>query len=442
MRKFYPRDAYPSSRCSIALGRWLTLLAAGVIAGCGQTPAIKEKKVEVVVTTPIADDLVEFQDFTGRLDAYRTVDIRARVTGYVDSAPFKEGDRVTEGKVLFEIDPRTYQAQVDSAAADLATRKAEVQRADALYRRSMDLVRTKAATAEDVDKQRGDLEVARATVAQAEAKLRDAKLSREFCHVLSPISGRVSRRYVDPGNNIKADDTILTTVVADDKVHAYFDVDERTYLDLVGEGGSTSTAPFKDLKFPVLMRLANAEDFTHTGAVDFLDNRLSGSSGTIRMRAVFDNPRDTLRSGLFIRIRLPIGKPYHALLIPDEAIQSDQGRKYVYVVKTTMEEKADGSREEKDVVEYRLVTPGQSLKELREIKPAKQDAKGNVLEGLLEGERVVISGMQRVRAKTQVHAKDQAPLEPPGSPLRKLLNQTTPGNGLDKESGRKPVAKE
>jgi RND family efflux transporter MFP subunit len=220
-----------------------------------------------------------------------------------------------------------------------------------------------------------------------------------YAEVLAPLNGRISRRYVDPGNVVKADDTLLTTLVADESVYAYFDVDERTYLDLTGQTTSTSSsARLAELKLPVLMRLANEDDFTHIGYVDFLDNRLNGNTGTIRMRGVFKNPRGTFKSGLFVRIRLPIGSAYKALLIPDEALQSDQGRKYVFVINS------------EDIVEYRAVKLGQAIQGLRVIK-----------EGLKKGERVVVDGMQRARAKDHVEVKMRAPPKPPDFPLGKQL---------------------
>ncbi len=401
--------------------RWgtaLLLLGAALVTGCSQTaPPAKEKKVEVVVTTPITDQVLDYQDFTGRMDAYRTIDIRARVTGYVDEAPFKEGDLVQKGDVLFEIDPRTYQAQADQAAADLATKKAMTVKAEAMYRRSLSLLATKASTQEDIDNQKGDWEMARAAIGLAEAKLREAQLNLTYCHVTAPMSGRISRRFVDPGNLVRADDTLLTTIVSDETVYAYFDVDERTYLDLVGEKPSASGSHLKDLKLPVLMRLANSEEFLYPGHVDFLDNRLNGNTGTIRMRGVFPNPRGSLKSGLFVRIRLPVGKPYRAMLISDEAIQSDQGRKYVYVIKTTGDDK-------KDVVEYRPVTLGQAIQGLRVIHALKRDKDGKITEGLEEGDRIIISGMQRVRPGSAVTLKVEPPPKAPESPLGKLMNLT------------------
>jgi RND family efflux transporter MFP subunit len=422
------------------LRNWLSplLLAAFLAVGCGGTPSgAKDKKgaIDVDVMTPaVAADVLDFQDFTGRLDAFRTVELRARVTGYLlgkDPAKdpskekdflFEEGAPVKRDQVIFEIDPRTYQAQVAVARADLAARKAEAVRAEILYKRSVSLIRSMASTQEDIDKQKGDWDVARAAILQSEAKLQDAELSLSFCHVTSPIDGRISRRNVDPGNLVKADDTMLTTIVEDDKVYAYFDVDERTYLELVGETPATpSTGTAQKLRLPVLMKLANGEEFTYSGAVNFLDNRLSGNTGTIRMRAEFANPRDTLKSGLFVRVRLPVGRPYRALLIPDDAIQSDQGRKYVYVVKTTVEKKEDGSEEKKEVVEYRPVTLGQLVQKMRVINPVKKDATGKITEGLADDDRVIVSGLQKVRPETAVKPALKAAPNPPEFPLSKLL---------------------
>jgi RND family efflux transporter MFP subunit len=194
----------------------------------------------------------------------------------------------------------------------------------------------------------------------------------------------------------------LTTLVNDKQLYAYFDVDERTYLELVGARQGQSSLP-AGLRFPVLMCLANEGEFARSGIVDFIDNRVNASTGTIRMRGVFENPKGLLRSGLFVRIRLPIGTPYTALLIPDEALLSDQGKKYVFVVN------------DKDEVVYRPVTLGQELKGLRVIKG-----------GVSAGERVIITGMQRVRQGAKVQVKVQPPPKPPGSALTQLLKTNSP----------------
>jgi RND family efflux transporter MFP subunit len=384
------------------------LLAAALAAGCGARAAAKaDKTVEVVVTTPITDSVLDYQDFTGRLDAFRTVEVRARVAGYVDEAPFKEGDSVRKGDVLFRIDPRTYRADLNQAEANLKLAVAEQQLQELTSRRARRLFALRTMGKEEFDQIMASREKAAATVGAMEAARDRAVVYLDYTKVTAPLNGRVSRRNVDPGNLVKADDTLLTTLVADDPVYAYFDVDERTYLDLVGERPSaTSSARLSRLQFPVLMRVANEEEFTRSGTVDFLDNRLNGNTGTIRMRGVFANPRGVFKSGLFVRIRLPIGSPYEALLIPDEALQSDQGKKFVYVVN------GEGK------VEYRSVKLGQAIHGLRVIK-----------EGLKGGERVIVQGQQRARPQMQVQVKMQAPPKPPEASLRKLLSLQGPRPG-------------
>jgi RND family efflux transporter MFP subunit len=377
-----------------------TLLLAALAAGCGQLAAntSEKKPIEVIVTTPVRGEVTDYQDFTGRLDGIKTVDIRPRVSGFVVSAPFKEGDLVHEGDLLFEIDPRTYQADLNLAAANFKLAKADQYLQQKVTARARALVQTRAMSQEDYDTSVATMEKSQATVAAMGATQDRAQLYLDYTHVIAPLSGRISRRFVDPGNLVNADNTILTTVVSDSQLYAYFDVDERTYLDLVGQRSSGQSSWLQELRFPVLMRLANEEQFTHSGSVDFIDNRVNASTGTIRMRAVFDNSPGLLRAGLFVRIRLPIGSPYQTLLIPDEALLSDQGRHYVYVV--TGENKVD----------YRAVTLGQEVQGLRVIK-----------QGLSPGEQIIVSGLQRVRPKAEVQVKKQDPPKPPDSPLGRLL---------------------
>jgi RND family efflux transporter MFP subunit len=396
-------------RVPVWLGASALLLAVVLTAGCNQAPPPKgDKTAEVVVTTPITSDVLDYQDFTGRLDALFTVDVRAHVSGYINEAPFKEGDHVRKGAVLFRIDNRTYKADFDQMEANvkLAIADRNLQEKNAIRARQM--FGGRSIGKEEYDTTLAAREKAIANVGSAQAMRDRAKVYLDYTEVVSPLTGRISRRQADPGNLIKADETVLTTVVTDDSVYAYFDVDERTFLDLVNDKAASSpSTPVSDIQLPVLMRLANEEEFTHPGQVNFVDNRLNGNTGTIRMRAIFPNPRGIFKAGLFVRIRLPLGRPYKTFLIPDEALMSDQGRKYIFVVNS-----------ENEVV-YRPVTLGQALEGLRAIKIPAKDKVGQ--EGVQAGDRVIISGMQRVRAGQQVKLKLQPPPKQPHSPLRKLM---------------------
>jgi RND family efflux transporter MFP subunit len=403
------------------------LLLAALAGGCTNGEPAKKagKPVAVTVVKPIIDDVLDYQDFTGRLSAVQTVELRARVSGYVTKANFKEGDTVSKGAVLFEIDRRPYQVKLDQARAQLGSARATASRARTLYSRAYALLGKKSGFQEEVDMRKGDLDVAEAAVLEAKAKVEDAQLNLDFCSVTAPTSGRVSRRLVDPGNMVVTDTTPLTTLVTEGLLYAYFDVDERTFLDLVGapapSPGSRLPPWVAKLQLPVLMRLANEEDFirrlptgetvTRLGKVDFIDNQVIGTTGTIRMRGVFKDPERALKPGLFTRIRLPLGAPYKALLIPDEALMTDQGRKVVYAL------------DAQDRVEYCKVKVGQAVGGFRVILPPDRDKDGKTKkdEGLTEQDRVLLTGLQRVQPGARV-VPTLAPAPPrPESPLRQLI---------------------
>jgi multidrug efflux system membrane fusion protein len=410
-------------------GRWLfqmgllfALFITTLVAGCQHAPPDRPKKtVEVVVTTPVPDEVADYQDFTGRLDGLKTVDVRARVSGFIMEAPFTEGDMVHEGDLLFQIDRRPYQAALNQAEANVNLAVADRNLQMKNSQRARKMIQSNSIAREEYDTTAATEEKARATVGAMEAARDLAQLNLDYTRVTAPLSGRISRRFVDPGNLINADTTTLTTIVSDSQLYAYFDVDERTYLDLLG-AAKGQQAWLTGLQFPVLMSLANeGNKFEHVGKINFIDNRVNATSGTIRMRGVFENADGVLKSGLFVRIRLPIGKPYRTLVLAAEALQSDQGRPYVYVVNANNE------------VEYRGVTVGQELHGLRVIK-----------NGLAEGERIIVRGMQRVRPGSPVEAKMQPPPRAPESPLVRLLNN---GQGhketrrqRDKETGKSESA--
>jgi RND family efflux transporter MFP subunit len=391
--------------------------ATGCTRGPVKTP--EKRAPEVIVTTPTVAEVADFEDFTGRLEGLESVDIRARVTGFVLTAPFREGDLVHEGDLLFTIDSQTYKADFDLAAANLKLAKADLNLQQKTTARARVLVRQSAMAQEDYDTAVATAEKSQATI-EAMAATRDrARLYVDYTQVTAPMTGRISRRLVDPGNLVNADNTILTRLVKDDQLYAYFDVDERTYLDLINASGRTNGLSPSQLRFPALLKLANEEEFTRSGLVNFVDNRVDPGTGTIRMRAIFTNPGGALRAGLFVRIRLPIGAPYQALLVPDEAIMSDQGRKYVYV------------DNEKGEVAYKTVTLGQELKKLRVIKS-----------GLNKDDRVIVDGLQRIRTGVQVSAEGRPPAQAPESTLIKALKDAmreTPVAEEPKTSAGQPV---
>jgi multidrug efflux system membrane fusion protein len=419
-------------------------LLAGVMAGCNKA---EEKKggtqaVKVDVTEPITDYTVtDYQDFTGRLAAYKTVDIKARATGYAVQVPFKEGDIVHEGDLLYLIDQRPYKTALESALAQVQVQEANIELAKKTYDRDVQANRagSLAVSQQQLDQDLAQQKQAEANLRYAKAAVDMARINLGFTEVRSPINGKVSNRNVDLGNDITTDMTVLTTVVTINPIYAYFDVDERTFLDLQ-----------KRQTPKVLMRLANEDKFTHVGDVDFIDVRVNANAGTMRMRGIFDYrevhdptwlmaqcgvaakmlPREaieklpaTLTPGLFCRTRVPIGEPYKAVLVPDAALQTDQGRKFVYVVtpkkdkdgKPVSRTKKNAQGEEEAVrdaqgnpapayqAEYRRVDIGQQIGELRVIKSGLS---------MQKGEYVITKGQQRVRQ----NAKDQEfdiTIEPP-----------------------------
>jgi RND family efflux transporter MFP subunit len=406
------------------------------IAGCGKpTQQSADKTLKVEVTTAVTGTVTDYEDFTGRLDALKTTDIRAHVSGYILRAPFKEGDEVNKDDVLFEIDSRTFEADYNQADANLKLAIADSKLQEKNAKRATTLVRSQAMSQEDYETAVATAEKARATVKSTEAAKNRAKVYLDYTKVTAPWSGRISRRLVDPGNLVNADNTVLTTLVTEDPLYAYFDVNERTYLELVGSSTGRSV-----LGLPVLMRLANEAEFTRPGTIDFVDNRVNAMTGTIRMRGVFPNEAKMLKPGLFVRIRLPIGPPYKALMIPDEAVLSDQGRKYVFVVNNVVK-KEDGTY---GTVVYRPVELGQEIEGWRVIKQAVID-KGVIQRGLGQKEYVIVTGTQRVRAGDPVQLTDKKPPKPPESRLSQLLASLKQGknpSGKPAEEAKKPADKD
>ncbi len=340
------------------------------------------KPPEVVIRKPYQQDIQEFEDFTGRTEAYRMAEIRARVTGYLEKVHFKDGANIEEGAVIAEIDPRIYKATVEKATAIMLQADAHLKRLTSEYRRAERLTALKTITQEEFDKVAGDRSEAAAMVEAARAELALANLNLNFCRVTAPQSGRIGRRLVDPGNLIKADDTPLATIVSLDPIYAAFDIDERTLLRLrrlVSEGKIQSA---REMDVHVKIGLADEEGFSMDGLIDFVDNTLNPGTGSLRVRALVRNPNKILSPGLFVRIRLPVGPTHKGWMVPEEAMGTDQGNKLVYILN------------EKDEVVSRRVKQG-----------VLQNGNREITDGLGPEDRVIVSGLQRVRPGVKVSPK-------------------------------------
>lgn len=338
---------------------------------------------EVIVAEPVIREITDYEDFSGRTEAINSIEVRARVTGYLDKVRFTEGMEVKKGDPLFEIDPRAYRAEVNRTEASVAQNDSRLKRLEMDRKRAAELISTRAISQEDFDRITGDYNEAAAAVKVAEAAGELARLNLNFCVVTAPISGKISRQLIDPGNLVRADDTLLTTIIAHDPIYAYFDVDERTMLKMRRKIRSGQIKSIREASVPVFLGLVDEEGFPHEGKIDFVDNRVDAMTGTLRLRAVFRNPNRLLTPGLFVRVRQPIGGPHSAILVSEKAVGTDQGQKFVFVVN------------DKDEVVHRP---------LKKVGPL-HDGLRVVEEGIEPGERIVVKGLQRVRPGIKVTYK-------------------------------------
>jgi RND family efflux transporter MFP subunit len=365
----------------------IAVLALGF--GCGRQQQVAPPPPEVSVAQPVVKEVTEWDDFTGRLEPIKSVEVRARVSGWLDSIHFKDGQLVKTGDLLFVIDPRPYEAEVERTRAEL--KRAEAQRNLGLqnFQRAEKLVGGSVIAQEQFDTRRNEYEIAAANVLEAQAAAKAAELNLEFTQVKAPIDGRISRRFVDEGNFVTGGSTqssLLTTIVPFNPLYATFDADERlvlkyTRLDLSGERRSSRETPN-----PVRIALADEREFSHQGTMDFVDNRLDPETGTLRARALIENSDGLLTPGLFVRVQLKGRGPYSALLIPDEAIGTDQSERFVMVV------------DQEGLAQRRFVTPGRLYEGLRAVE-----------KGLTPEDRVIVSGLMRVRPGMPVKVKEAPP---------------------------------
>ena len=364
----------------------LTILAViALVAGCTRTSAQQAAPPppQVTVASVIERSVTEWDEFTGRLQAVDSVEVRPRVSGLISAVRFDEGAMVHRGDPLFQIDARPFQAEVDRLRAEVARAKATAQRADSELRRAELLRAENAIAREEHDRRAAFAQESAAQTAAVEAALRSAELSLEFTQVTAPIDGRVGRAIVTEGNLVSSgpgEATLLTTVVSLDPVHAYFDADEQIFLKYSGAAGGKGTSlRSRSSQLPIQMALSSDEGFPRAGHMDFLDNQLDGTKGTIRGRAVFRNSDGQLTPGLFVRLRLAGTAAYRGLLVQDRAVGTDLSKTFVYVVGP------------KNDVQYRAVTLGPIVDGLRVVRS-----------GLEAGESVIVNGLQRVRPGAQV----------------------------------------
>jgi RND family efflux transporter MFP subunit len=361
-----------------------TLLVALGVAGAFAMSGRKSEATpagmpvpQVSVAAALERDVTEWDEFTGRLEAVESVEVRPRVTGYIESVNFTEGGVVRKGDLLFVIDPRPYRAELSKAEAELQRAIAGSELAATDQARSEKLLGIKAVSREEYDQRVNAAREARASVDAARAAVDSARLNLEFTRITSPISGRVSKAIVTAGNLVTGGSnsaTLLTTVVSIDPIYVTFEGDEQVYLkytELARRGDRPSS---RDAANPVLMELANEQDFPHRGSMVFVDNQIDPRTGTIRARASFDNKDGYLTPGLFARVKLLGHNSYKAVLVDDRAIGTDQSQKFVLVVD------ADNK------VAYRSVKIGRLTDGLRIVK-----------QGLAPGETVIVNGLQRVQ---------------------------------------------
>jgi RND family efflux transporter MFP subunit len=364
---------------------------------------------EVSVSKPETREVTDYEDFPGRIEAVDSVEVRARVSGYLEKVHFKEGAMVKKGDLLFEIDARLYEAELARAEGSVVQYEGQLKRLEADYHRVSNLLPSRAANREEFDKIVGDREVASGSLKVVMAERDKANLNLGWTKVRAPVSGRISRKLITPGNMVKADDTALTTIVSLDPVYAYFDLDERTTLRFQRLIRAGKVQWSTDAGLQVFLGLADEKDFPRKGTIDFADNRVDTDTGTWQLRALFNNDDKSLSPGLFVRVRLPIGSAYQALVVSEQALSTDQGQKYVYVVEKA-EKTVDGAKRTVDQVAYRRVKVGRLHNGLRVIT-----------DGLKGDERVVVSGLQRVRPGAEVapvlldHMPVVAEGEPEGS---------------------------
>jgi RND family efflux transporter MFP subunit len=368
----------------------LPLILASVLAGCGDSQRAQPAPPPptVTVATPVQRNVVDYDEYVGRFVAVDSVEVRARVSGYLDSVHFNDGQIVKQGDLLFTIDKRPFQNALDQARANLALARSNLTYTEADLARGKQLVRDKTITDQVFEQRAQAMRNAQASVQANEAAVRQAELDLQFTELRAPVTGRIGDRRVTPGNLItggtSGNTTLLATIVSLDPIRLEFTFDEAAYLRYERFANTGREVTSRGGSVIVALKLIDEADFVHRGYMDFVDNVIDKASGTIRGRAVFSNTEEMFTPGMFARVRVPGSPAYPALLVPDSAIASEQARKFVLVV--------DGD----NTAQQRYVTLGQLVDKLRVIK-----------DGLKPEDRIVVNGLMRARPGAKVAPEEQ-----------------------------------
>ncbi len=376
-----------SPRLSPNIGALNSLLAAFTLLGllgcsnsddAGSKPGTAPSPT-VKIAQPLSQDVTEWDQYTGHIEAVNSVEVRARVSGYLDKVSFKAGDRVKKGELLFLIDPKPFTAQLNYAEAELEQAKSKHELAKNDLSRAERLFRAKAISAEEHDARSKGLRETLGAVQSAQANVYTAKLNLEYTKVSSPINGRIGRELITAGNLVNADVTLLTFIVSTDPVYVYVDADERSVLKYRRQAKQEGHRSLGDEHTPVELAVADESGFPHQGHIDYIAPREDAATGTLTLRGVIANPDELLSPGFFARVRIRGSVAYPAILLPDRAIGTDQAQRFVWVVN------------QDNQVEYRHVELGAHIGQSRVI-----------VHGLKPDEWAVIEGIQKLKPGIKV----------------------------------------
>jgi RND family efflux transporter MFP subunit len=377
---------------------------AVVLAICSGCDSVEPPQGEPAVQRVIAvrassSEIVDYDEFIGRTEASATVEVRARVSGYLESVDFDDGGTVEAGQLLATIEPDEYQAIYQQSLSNIDLWKAKLELAQMTFARSEDLIRQNTISQAEFDEDLAAVKEAEAQIVAATADADRTALDVKYTKILAPISGRIDRAFITPGNMVTGGlgtGTLLTRIVTNQPMYAYFDVDERSLLRYLRKSKDVSTdpsespVPLRDLKIPCFLSLQDEQDFPHVGVLDFAENRVDSATSSIRLRGLFENRDSLLQGGLFVRVRIPSSEPYQAVTIPEQCIGNDQGTRYAYVINQQGE------------AEQRTLELGKLQGKLRVVR-----------RGIEAGENVVLEGIQRMRPGLKVEAEVRESNTPP-----------------------------